>query len=488
MIRAVQRAVADNAHHIVMGAMFAGAVGLGVLLLPGDAERVAMLERDGLEREALQILEERFAAGDRRQHTLYQLGRSYEQTGNIPKARQMLELLAEQRPRDLATQTRLSNFLKQIGDQPAYLAQLNRQIDVKYAEAACKELVGVLRLAGDYAEEQAALQKCRQKGYRRPEDMVRLAGLLAADGDVAQAAVLLRGVDDLKRLKSERERVQLFAMLVDSDQPREALRRGIKWAKGGRDENLALTLIEMLLRAKNPDTAIEFAREVGVPGDRVSLSVAEIMIDKADTASARAHLASWLDRARAADSTLGARFVDACLAADDPATAYRGAKRLGWAKLPQAQLVGIAEGLAADGRRAELDDIRTVLTAESIARSPVLSVALRGSEPPEAPAVQPAAAAPTATAVAAVPGVEGLHVWRTGLWLRLLADNGNPSPEAALRRMGVEKPGSTEARAERVIRQHKKAKRLRFKFKPRHGAAGVAAPKPVTAPSPASAQ
>ena len=61
------------------------------------------------------------------------------------------------------------------------------------------------------------------------------------------------------------------------------------------------------------------------------------------------------------------------------------------------------------------------------------------------------------------------------------------SPETALRRMGIEKPGSTEAKAVRMIRQHKKARRLRFKFKTRPQA-GVTAPKPVQSPAPVPVQ
>ena len=52
-------------HILVMGAVFAGALAVGYLVLPGDGERIAALERDGRNRQALQILEQRFAQGDR---------------------------------------------------------------------------------------------------------------------------------------------------------------------------------------------------------------------------------------------------------------------------------------------------------------------------------------------------------------------------------------------------------------------------------------
>lgn len=472
--------VLDNAPHLVMATMFAGALALGVFLLPGDAERIAMLERDGLERQALQLLEDRFAAGDRRARTLFQLSRFYEQTGNVAKARSMLELLAEQRPRDAAVQGRLATFYKNTEDKPAYVAALLRQINAKYSESACKEAVGMLRLGGDFADELTALQTCRHKGYRRPEDMVRLAQLLAVDGETASASALLRSADDLKRLKTERERLQLFAMLIETDQPREAMRRGVRWAKGTRDEQLTLTMIEMLVRANKQDVAMEFARDVGTPGDRVALAVAEIMLDKDQGVAAQSYLRGWLEKTRGSDPALAIRFVDAALGADDPETAFKGARKFGLDKLAQPQLVALAEALAKAGRRAELTEVLDSVTPDAVTQSTVLTASLR-----PAPGSAEASAPETAHNLAD----DNLEAWKRGLWSRLMAENARDS---ALRRMSAEKPGSTAAKAARTIRHQKKARRLslRYRYKSRPAAtgthqkpsAGVVAPKPVQAP------
>ena len=45
-------------HLLIMAVVFAGALGVGYLLLPDDNERIAMLERDGHDRQALEILEQ----------------------------------------------------------------------------------------------------------------------------------------------------------------------------------------------------------------------------------------------------------------------------------------------------------------------------------------------------------------------------------------------------------------------------------------------
>ncbi len=294
---------------VAMSAVFLAAVVAGWLLLPGEAERIAMLERDGKDREALTILEQQFAAGDRRQRTVYQLQRLYEMLGDLPKARAMLEQLGEARPRDATVQRQLAGFYRQTEDNGAYMRSLERQIDLKYSEPACRELIGMLRLAGDYAKEQATIVKCRQKGYRRTEDIVRLGQLLATDGDVQQASQLLRSVDDLKRLKSDRERLQLFAILLEAEQPREAVRRAARWAKGAKEDSLALTLIEMLVRGERQDLAVELARDVSVPGDSVSLAVAEIMLDKSQIEAAQSYLRGWMGRAKLSDPAIVSRFA-----------------------------------------------------------------------------------------------------------------------------------------------------------------------------------
>ena len=102
-----------RAHVFVMGLLFGTALVVGYALLPGDSERIAMLERDGKTREARQILEAGFGNGDRRQRTLFQLQGLYESAGNLPKTREMLELLAERRPRDTAVQRHRGQFYKQ---------------------------------------------------------------------------------------------------------------------------------------------------------------------------------------------------------------------------------------------------------------------------------------------------------------------------------------------------------------------------------------
>ena len=406
-------------HRVVMFVLFVSALGLGYVILPGYKARIAMLERDGKHREALRILEDRFVAGDRRQHTLYELEGLYELFGDLPKSRQMLETLAEERPNDAAIQKKLAQFYKQTQNERSYLKALTAQIDIKYSESACKELIGMYRLSGAFADEQAAIQKCRQKGYRRPEDLVRLAGLEASDGDLKEASTLMRGVDDLKRLKTLRERFQLFAILLETEQPNEARRRAVRWSKTTKDEALVLSLIEMLAREQRFDEAIELAKDVGVVGDSVSLTVAEMMLDRGQPLAAKAFLRGWIEKARAGtDSTIPIRFILAALDAEDAGNAIAGARRLGFENVSEDEFRLLAEALKSSGHADDVESMRAALQWAA-KRETVQTV----PETIPGTTAGPGGASPSTARITPDPR---LGAWRTALWSRLAVENAPP--------------------------------------------------------------
>lgn len=416
-------------HSIVMAILFLGALVTGYAMLPGVNERIAMLERDGKSTQALDILERRFADGDRRPRTLYQLVGLYEQFGNVPRLKETLEALALARPRDAQVRRRLVEFYATTQDNTAYLTALENEVDLRYSENACRELIGLHRMRGEYAKEQTAIVSCRQKGYRRAEDIVRLAELLSADGDYAQASQLLRNVDDLKRLKSDRERLLLFAMLVDAEQPREALRRGVRWAKASRDEEFSLTLIDKLVKRGKHDAAIELAKQTSVQGDTISLTVAEIMLDRGETVAARAFLKGWSQSAKEPALDTANRFIESSLDAEDAGSAFEFATKFGLARLPQPQLVALAEALNVVGRRHDFDLVRAALSRDTLTANPLLGAA------EELERGQQAASRELLAKVEP----DKLDVWRLTLWARLMRETGRAAEaETTLQTLGVD--------------------------------------------------
>ena len=415
-------------HRVIMAMIFAGALMVSVAILPGANERVAMLERDGHSRDALKILETEYASGDRKYRTLYQMQALYENEGNLPKARQMLEAMAVVNPRDAALRGQLTLFYKNAQDQPSYIAALKTQIDTKYSESACRELIALLRSQGDYSAEQSALQQCRQRGYRRPDDLSRLAELVAADGDGAQAATILRSIDDLKRLRTGRERYQLLTLLLEQDQPNEAERRALRWIKGTKDDGLAIGLIDTLARSKFPKLAIDVAKEAGSPGDSVSLTVAERLIERSELVPAKLYLNGWLsgweEKSQAPQEGLPGRFVEAALNAGDPATAMKGARRFGLTAISPALLERLATDLTNAALTVDAAEVRKFAGLEEQPPPPVPDDALgkTGDAVTPDPRSAAAEAAQSPPAQGNTARADQLDPWRRSLWAKMSDD------------------------------------------------------------------
>ena len=431
-------------HALVMGLLFAGALIVGYFVLPGHNERIAALERDGKNREALRILEQRFAQGDRSQRTLFQLQRLHEHFGDLGKARQTLEMLAVLRPKDAQVQRQLAQFYKLTQNETGYLAALRSQLETRYSEPICKEVIGIYRGNGDYPAEQRMIEECRQKGYRRPDDIIRFAYLVAADGDLARASNLLRSVDDRRRLKVDRDRLLFFTALLEAGQAEEAQKRALRWLKGSRDDALVLLLIDDLAKEKRHDLAITLARETGAPGDSVSLAVAELMLDRDEGTAARSYLKGWLDAAKIKDADVAVRFVAAALDAEDPELAFRGAESFGLTRIGQGALIPLAEALSAIGETKLFEQLRGAIDVSTLRANPLLDAADKVAQ----------GAPEEARQLLSRVQVDGLDEWRLALWARLMESTGRRATQAdALRSAGVQPPAATSP--SRLIRRYR---------------------------------
>ena len=401
-------------HLIVMSLAFVGALLVGYLLLPDDNERIAMLERDGHTREALERLEHRFAAGDRSQRTLFQLQNLYEEKGDIQRAGTMLALLAAARPRDLNVLRHLSEFYRMTQDSGAYIQTLAKRLDARFSQPVCRELIGLYRSAGNFDAEQRTLIDCRAKGYRRTDDMIRLAQLTAADGSLAEAAVLLRSIDDRRLLRDDSDRLMLFASLLEAGAADEAKKRAARWFKGGKDDSLVLQIIDTLAGDRRHELAIDLAREVGKKGDSVSLAIAELMLDRDEPVAARSYLRGWLEGTKLTDPEIAQRAVRAALDAEDPLLAYAAAQAFGPERLSQDDLIALAEALSAVDQAAAFQSLTALIAPGALKENLLLAAAVEVDEGKPEPARQ----------LLSRVQVKALDEWRLALWARLMASTG----------------------------------------------------------------
>jgi tetratricopeptide (TPR) repeat protein len=364
-------------YNVLMAAMFVGGALVAWFVLPGDDERIAALEQDGQIGRALALAEARYAQNDRRPRLLYQLQKYYEFYGERDKARSVLEQLAVLRPKDGQVQRQLAQLYKQTQDEPRYIKALRSQLALapRNPDVVCRELIGLLRRNSLYAEEQSTISECRGKGYRRQDDLVRYAFLSAADGNFAEASQTLKAVDDRRWLSESRERLMLFSSLLEVNQAPEALRRSIRWLRGQPDPDLALEMISLFTAANRNELALSLARQVGAPGDAITLAVAEIMVDQVQLAPARLYLAGWLDQKKPMDAEVATRFVTTAIDAEDPVLALRGAEQFGLSGFDQSTLAALAEAVAGSAMGAGFDRIIAALTAETIAARPLIAAA-----------------------------------------------------------------------------------------------------------------
>ncbi len=364
------------AHNFVLAVLFAGALIVGWAVLPGEDERIEALERDGQTGRALALLEARFNRGDRQQRTLASLRRFYEYYGDTPKSLTMLELLIEQRPRDMFLYRQLVQLYRQAEDEPGQVRALKAQLAIRYSEPVCQRLIGLLRRASDFAAEQQTLIDCRNSGYRRQEDLERLAFLYAADGKLSASAQILSAVDDRRWLRGSRERLMLFEALLATEAPADALRRGVRWYRGQPNTDFALEMITKLIGNERSDLALQMARDLGKPGDPVSLAAAEILVDQVQYAPARLFLTGWLGQVRTLSLETAARFVAAAVDAEAPSLALQGAERYGLGRFRPTDLTGLAEALMAAGQVESFDKVRATLPVEALAASALLTAAV----------------------------------------------------------------------------------------------------------------
>jgi hypothetical protein len=281
-----------------------------------------------------------------------------------------------QRPRDLYIHRQLTQLYRFEQDTPGQIRSLKAELAIRYSEPVCQRLIGLLHLTSDYTGEQAALISCRSRGYRRPEGLLRLASLYAAEGNLAETAGILAAVDDRRWLSGSHERLMLFDALLSTDQPTAALRRAVRWYKGQPDVDLALEMISRLVTAGQNDLAMQMAREIGKPGDAVSLAAGEILVDQVQYNAARAYLAGWLAQSLPMTTETAIRFISAAVDADDPGLALRGGQKFGLDHIPPADLASLAEALVARGWSADFDTIRPYLTEEALQKDGLLAAAV----------------------------------------------------------------------------------------------------------------
>jgi hypothetical protein len=199
----------------------------------------------------------------------------------------------------------------------------------------------------------------------------------------------------------------------------------LRWIRSIKDEGMAIGLIDLLARSKFPDSALEVAKDSGYPGDSISLTVAERLVEKAQNSAAQLYLRGWLERVQTVAPETAVRFVEASLAAGDPRIGYAGARQFGFAQQPEPSLQKLALALDQIQAKVEAADVRAALSGGA----PLLSATPVEPDlvPPElAPGELPGplgrAAPGSGSRSRTVLLVDPLDAWRKSLYVSMSTD------------------------------------------------------------------
>ncbi|MBS0243573.1 MAG: hypothetical protein JSS20_15460, partial [Proteobacteria bacterium] len=127
------------------------------------------------------------------------------------------------------------------------------------------------------------------------------------------------------------------------------------------------------------------------------------------------------------------RMIRASLDAEDPLLAYQAAEIFGLKRLPQEDLVALAEALSAVEQADAFHAVQENLTATVMKDNPLLAAAIEFEQGKEEPARQ----------LLSRIQVKALEDWRLALWARLMASTGRrATADQTLREIADEVKGS----------------------------------------------
>jgi hypothetical protein len=329
-----------------------GASSAAYSLLPGDHERMAMLERDGRHEDAMAELGRQYDAGRRDSRTVLALYNLKVRFGEIGGAQRVIEEYARDRPRDVQAQLGLVRFYQTTQQESLYVAALRSLNDKTRSREIQDELVGYYRASGRYREEEELLEKLSRANRASPAELERLGLLAAARGDLQRASRALRRADGRLGASSRATRVALFQVLVDLKEHEDAHRRAIDWLRTWSDTSLVTDLMERLATAGRVDLALDLGTRFGGPGTEATLVSAELLAEQARFVEVQALLRTYAANRLPESRETAARYVALAVEASDMALAVVAARHIGLRKLPGDVVADLIDGLqeAAYGR------------------------------------------------------------------------------------------------------------------------------------------
>ncbi len=234
---------------------------LGALLIPREVELGLMSFKANRFPAAEPIYADRREQGDLSVGTIFPLTQIYLNDGRVDAAIEILEELIAAQPDDLEALQLVGKLYSDAQRLDDYARNLERLNALSPAEGQLHELIDIYDRDGAFDEEITALQSLVSTYGGTPRDFHQLATLLADDGKLEDAAVVLQAVAvNQPDWLDVDMRTLLFRLLLDTDATPAATDLAIAWVTAGvsREEVQYLTS-EMLGRGNVDEASAIFA-------------------------------------------------------------------------------------------------------------------------------------------------------------------------------------------------------------------------------------
>ncbi|MFL6798701.1 MAG: tetratricopeptide repeat protein [Xanthobacteraceae bacterium] len=201
----------------------------GYAMVPGEREQWTMLVRDGHNRAAMAVLEQRYRAGKREVDAVLHLYKLYMAFAEIDRATEIMRDFVADRPDDPGRLVLLAKHYGDIQEKPGEIRTLEHLFEVAPAATTARDLLAHYRLSGDYGRERRLMQTLLAGQMITANDAERLGLMLAAQGDLFGAREALTRFDEIANPERTIGRLALFDILLQVGDQTSALEKAASW-------------------------------------------------------------------------------------------------------------------------------------------------------------------------------------------------------------------------------------------------------------------
>jgi tetratricopeptide (TPR) repeat protein len=231
---------------------------LSLALVPRGAELGLLNLEVGRTAEALEVLESRYASGDRSLSTVGALAEARARSGSVASAITLLEELLPENPKNIALLETLAKLFRQVGRNVDAARILSDLVAIRSTPQALRQLAAVYGLLERQEAQLAVLRELTRSPKAETGDIVALARLEGSLGDPLRGAEILAQLAALRPRQIDASIVALETSLrLAGGEIERAYRRAQAWlAKARTPRSDVLALASVFSNGRQPAIAL----------------------------------------------------------------------------------------------------------------------------------------------------------------------------------------------------------------------------------------